>query len=767
MNRRLAPLVEAASVLLSLAVIAGYARLFDSGSWVRPMVIMALASHGISIAARRLRLGLFLSTLLSFAGLIFTGTLVFYRGSSTFGIPNGATRAALRADLDTGWESFQNVTAPTEATTGLIIAAALGVWLTAYLIDWAAFRLHSSIEALIPPLAVFILQTVLGAEVHQVSSAVFFAAAALLFFLAHRTDRFELDGNWLGDNARPGGWALLRTGGALTAVVVLAAALFGPQVPGADADALVDIDPGGGGGGTRIAINPLVEIQSQLVDLPDTIAFTGTSDVADYWKLASLDNFNGSEWTLGSNFDEAGTELPSGEPGGLPTDEVIQTVAVDNLGGDWLPAAYQPRSFQSNTIDAEWDPTTGSLLIKNGTELERGDFYTVVSELPNRTAAQVEDAVERPIPPDILETNTALPDGFSNVVRDEARRIVEAANAQGQYEQALALQNHLRSDVFTYDIDVVKGHSNDRIEDFLLDSRTGYCEQFAGSFAAMARTLRIPTRVAVGFTPGEQIPGTLQYVVRGRHAHAWPEVWFADVGWVRFEPTPNRGAPRDSAITQQEPQPPETITPNSAPETIPTPETQPVQPRPSLVPDQPDDAQPVGGVAEDQGFSFGPWLGRFAFLVLLLGTVAGAAWMLRTAKARKRQRFRGRPDATRDSVKYAWADALEHAHRMGITQQSAETPHELANRSGNALGEHSEPFRELAGLRTAAHYSPTDPSVEAAERAAIIADGIRETTISRMTNLERVRYELDPRPLLVRDAPDTQPPADRQAVTVD
>jgi hypothetical protein len=77
---------------------------------------------------------------------------------------------------------------------------------------------------------------------------------------------------------------------------------------------------------------------------------------------------------------------------------------------------------------------------------------------------------------------------------------------------------------------------------FLFQTRRGYCEQFAGSFAALARAVDLPTRVAVGFTWGARDPEepTL-YRVRGVHAHAWPEVYFHGYGWVPFEPTPGRG----------------------------------------------------------------------------------------------------------------------------------------------------------------------------------------------------------------------------------
>src|SRR5439155_8920763 len=102
---------------------------------------------------------------------------------------------------------------------------------------------------------------------------------------------------------------------------------------------------------------------------------------------------------------------------------------------------------------------------------------------------------------------------------------------------------------FTYSLDVPQGQSSSAIDEFL-ESKSGYCEQFAGTFAAMARAVGLPARVAVGFTPGDADPDTPGlYHVRGEHAHAWPEVFIAGQGWVLFEPTPTRGAPNAEQYT--------------------------------------------------------------------------------------------------------------------------------------------------------------------------------------------------------------------------
>ena len=92
-----------------------------------------------------------------------------------------------------------------------------------------------------------------------------------------------------------------------------------------------------------------------------------------------------------------------------------------------------------------------------------------------------------------------------------------------------------------------QGHGNDAIEAFLRQ-RIGYCEQFAGTFAAMARSIGVPARVAVGFTPGTEQPDGSRSVL-GKNAHAWPEIWFDGLGWVPFEPTPGRGAPGAEGYT--------------------------------------------------------------------------------------------------------------------------------------------------------------------------------------------------------------------------
>lgn len=115
-----------------------------------------------------------------------------------------------------------------------------------------------------------------------------------------------------------------------------------------------------------------------------------------------------------------------------------------------------------------------------------------------------------------------------------------------QIATAAAIQEYFRSSRFRYSLELEPtqrgddGQPLDPVSNFL-ETRVGYCQQFAGAMVLMAREAGIPARMAVGFLPGTpQADGTR--VVVAADAHAWPELWFDGVGWVRFEPTPGARA---------------------------------------------------------------------------------------------------------------------------------------------------------------------------------------------------------------------------------
>lgn len=79
--------------------------------------------------------------------------------------------------------------------------------------------------------------------------------------------------------------------------------------------------------------------------------------------------------------------------------------------------------------------------------------------------------------------------------------------------------------------------SNSAIDDFLFNTKKGFCEHYATSFVYLMRAAEIPARVVTGYQGGEVNPNGNYLIVRQSDAHAWAEIWLKDKGWVRVDPT--------------------------------------------------------------------------------------------------------------------------------------------------------------------------------------------------------------------------------------
>lgn len=80
----------------------------------------------------------------------------------------------------------------------------------------------------------------------------------------------------------------------------------------------------------------------------------------------------------------------------------------------------------------------------------------------------------------------------------------------------------------------------DAVEYFLFEwqPKRGHCEYFSSSLAVLCRSIGIPARVVTGYITGSYNLLKNRYIVQERHAHAWVEVYWPDIGWVEFDPTP-------------------------------------------------------------------------------------------------------------------------------------------------------------------------------------------------------------------------------------
>jgi hypothetical protein len=296
------------------------------------------------------------------------------------------------------------------------------------------------------------------------------------------------------------------------------------------------------------APSPLIDMRSRLTNNANSEMFVVRASAESYWRLSTLARFDGVSWGLPES------TLSRADGGELSTvgggDELGQEIRIVNLDGPLVPAAADPTNV-SPSEGLRWNADSSTLVKVDG-DFVAGDVYEIVSVLPHFEVEDLQAATALDAgDPIYLE----LPDDFPRRVDELARDVT--AGSTTPYETALALQNWFRDpSEWSYSLDVQAGHSNSAMESFLSE-RVGYSEQFAGTYAAMMRSLGIPTRVALGFTPGNALEftpgnalGDQSYSVLGKHAHAWPEVWFDGLGWVSFEPTPGHGARQEPRTTR-------------------------------------------------------------------------------------------------------------------------------------------------------------------------------------------------------------------------
>jgi hypothetical protein len=308
---------------ITLVAVAGFARLFEDRSTVVPLLVAAVGAHVVGAVSRRLGWGALPTAAVTLAAFVVQASVVLYPHTSAYGLPTAASLEAVGHDLSRAWDLFGQVRAPAPRSRGFLLASSLTLWVAVALADWAAFRLRTIAEAVLPAGAVFVFTTLLGRGRGGVALTALLVAAVLGFAAAQRAGRSGRDDAWVGGRSRAGTMALGRTGALVALVVAIISGLVGPHLPTTDDEALIDWR-GDQGPDARTTVSPLVDIRSRLVEQSNQTVFTVETDTPSYWRLTSLPVFDGQVWASSDRFGKADGDLPS-EPPDAATNEVRQT----------------------------------------------------------------------------------------------------------------------------------------------------------------------------------------------------------------------------------------------------------------------------------------------------------------------------------------------------------------------------------------------------------------------------------------------------------
>jgi transglutaminase-like putative cysteine protease len=706
--RLVAPLALAA---LSVVAALSLGRVVDSSRFVLPVLGAALLPHALGALVRWRGWSVWIGVALAAVGLAVYVVVALELSTTTLGIPGADTWHAIQTQLSGGWHLLRTAPAPAPTTNGAILLAVLAVWVMAALADWLAFGRQTALAATSPALVFFVWTSTLGTDDTQLLLTVAFCATIGAFLLAQNLALLDQRRSWLVSQrgARPH-W--LAPAALLGSAAIVVALVVAPLVPGSDADPLLDVAGtgrnGSGGHSYKPSIAPFFDINEKLDDVSNTKLFTVKSAEPDYWRIVALDSYSGDEggrWTLSAEGDGS---VSVGLPDDPPPNSLVQEFHIGPLGERWLPAAYRPVAI--NLPDTLVVESSGTI-VADADEVSHLR-YQVASQLPPLAGTQFTEAQKAATdvaPPANLARYMELPDTPDiTQIREIATNVVDEAGATTPYAKAEALRDWFRNDNrFKYDTTVGSNDDAPAILAFL-NNRAGFCVQFASAYAVMARSLGIPARVAVGFTPGTEI-GDDTYQVTSHDAHAWPEIYLQGMGWTHlFDPTPGQqGAttggsnlPHDDAVASPTVPtvPPPTVATSPVPGNTspdgtngPTPSTTPATP--TLAP-----------APTSASSSTGAWLPVLVVLALFVLVLAGYVGAVVGLKRRRRNR-RHDADDPAIAVSGAWAEALDRLHEAAVVPRAAQTPLDLAaSVPAGTNPATAQPMHELARAYGAARY---------------------------------------------------------------
>ncbi len=511
-----------------------------------------------------------------------------------------------------------------------------------------------------------------------------------------------------------------------------------------------------------LAIDPLSYVpywaqnskQKMFTASPDNTATTAEANTR--WRIAVLDKFDGSRWLPNTRYTETGTLLPGPPQGtGLDTNAAAITlnVTIDDLPERWLPVPGWPTQITGTAVSinqehgvvlqrsardsATLDPTTEAY------EAAKTRYQVKALPLYSQAPSELEGFATSQEARDNLAT-PKIPADLTNIAQ------TVASGAATPRERVALIETYLRS-FYEFNPAAQPGHSYARIERLLRDqgaqSEGGTSEQFAVAFAMLARSLGIPTRVVVGFVvdlanadPSEtsaqtsaetdtatndssdsNVPGIV--TVTAADAQAWPEVLFADAGWIPFDPTPNPGA-----VTRE-------------PKPDPAGNTETATTVPDTVPDTiADDIEPTLKVKKTSKVS--PWI-----FVLLLGTlgllgIIGIAASVVRNRQTKRRLKRGR-----QAIFGAWHEATRSLAACQQQIAPGDTLDDYTKRTVSAERFRAlrEPLTTMATACEKSQFSTDEPTDSEIAEAWAASDQVLQSVRSTATPKEKARLLLDVR----------------------
>ncbi|MEU4237728.1 DUF3488 and transglutaminase-like domain-containing protein [Actinoplanes sp. NPDC026619] len=529
--RRLVVAVALAGMIVLAGVVLG--GIFADSLLTELVAGAAIGSVGLGVAARRLPNWVVapLSAVLLAAYTI----LVLWISAGRAELSDPLAQIA-RDSLVNGIPRLLTAMIPVEPAPDTVVVPVIAAWIAGLAGGEIAVRAGRVLLGLLPAVGLY------AGALYVVGPNASAAGWTTLSFAGLAILALAVSARPPGQDVPAAARTTVRAGAAagLAAVLVLAAAV-GPWIGGQVAATPVDprqyvqppqVD--------SLDESPLNRISGWSLSpkqrLLDVSATPGSKSKKVRLRLAVLPDYDGITWRVGATYRNAGRVLPTQPAIGEATVTALhQEITIDGLTGRLLPVLPTPTQVTGARI--AYDAATGTVI--GSDQLTKGLKYAVDSQVqtPDYNLLPAADVPAG----DAVARYLTVGDGVPEQITRLAEQLSDGNGAA--YDRAAAIEAFI-AEHYKKVADAPSGHAYPNLAFFLFGPRAqggqvGTSEQFAASFALLARLTGLPSRVVVGF----DAPAA-GGAVTGGDAIAWPEVLFEGLGWVPFDPMPKSKNPR-------------------------------------------------------------------------------------------------------------------------------------------------------------------------------------------------------------------------------
>lgn len=691
MNTGTQALAATLAAVATIVVAMPLTTLFEESGWL-PAAVLGVAVVAVTGIVLR---GLVRRASVTILGQLLTGTAYVLAtqlgGTTAYGVvPTARTGPRLLDYVRDAQETITTYAAPAPESPGVTVVLVIIVVVVGLAVDMSAATAAAPTIAGLPLLSLFLVS---AANSGGALPWGWFAVGAVLWMalVANQSDREMRD--WTTAvplMADADGEAVaarsLRWQAARIAAICLAGALLIPAaLPHLPTRYVLDGLGAGGAGSARstdgIRLSTELDLKRSLQSPSEepVLRYTTTDPTPEPLRVAVVTDFEDGFGRMSSGAVQPREDFELPRPASAAAESIDReerSVVID-ANGVAAPQIALPR--HPTEVDLGGIPwalgADGTARVQRTPSSYSSSYLELDPQEEDFGTGESRSSVDVPA---YTDEHLALDPASAEAIQELALSL--APGGADDLTAAQAFQAYLRGPDFDYDLEVPDppGSPDDPVLSFL-ETKVGYCQQFASTMTLLARAHGIPARVVVGFLPGEAVDAE-ERVIRASDAHAWPELYFAGVGWTRFEPTPGARAAsvpsysisieRDGAATTDE-----TTTTS---ETTTTTSTQ-------ASPDA-QDPTAVDPAGEEEGRSWRTWLLGLLLAVAALAIMPVTAWL-----ARRRERATA-PDAPA-RIEAEWQDLIGQLDDLGLRPPVGATP----RRVGEWVGRHGyldEPTRE-------------------------------------------------------------------------